>query len=83
MKNKFFIILLVAGLTSYNSFSQTVKENIDKQHKDPSNKEKAARADVYILPKKVTDSNADQKTKQTVVINTKKKKTCFKRKKST
>lgn len=52
------------------SFSQTIKENIKTQSKDPKTAENAAKADVYILEnkKKVTDTapasaNTDRNTK--------------------
>jgi|GEM_PF-4837999 len=39
------------------SFSQTIKENIEKQSKDPETAENAAKADVYILGNKKTISD--------------------------
>ena len=82
MKNKPITLLSALILLSVTSFSQTVKENIDKQMKDPKTAENAAKADVYIQKK--NDSIAMQKTNQPVLSGkkNKKKKHCRKNSKS-
>ncbi len=72
MKNKAITLLSAFTLLSFTSFSQTVKENIDKQMKDPKTAENAAKADVYIQKK--NDSISMQKTKQPVLSGKKNKK---------
>ena len=72
MKNKAISLVSVFILLSFASFSQTVKENIDKQMKDPKTAENAAKADVYIQKK--NDSISTQKTNQPVLSGKKKKK---------
>ncbi|MBA2562681.1 MAG: hypothetical protein H0V14_07145 [Chitinophagaceae bacterium] len=73
MKNKAITLLSALTLLSVTSFSQTVKENIDKQMKDPKTAENAAKADVYIQ-KKNADSILMQKTNQPVLSEKKNKK---------
>lgn len=46
IKNKALTLLLTFTFLSVTSFSQTVKENIEKQMKDPKTSENAAKADV-------------------------------------
>ena len=77
--------LFIAGLLfiSMASFSQTIKENIEKQAKDPKTAENAAKADVLLINKKaITDSTSvrqkpatSNQTKSTVK---RKKKKCSK-----
>lgn len=59
MHQKFMLILL--GFLAFSSYSnaQTIEEKIDKHAKDPKTKEKAAKADVYIVDQKVI---SDSKT---------------------
>ncbi len=57
MKHKAVILLSAFAMLSFTSFSQTVKEKIDNQMKDPKTAENAAKADVYIQKK-----NADSIT---------------------
>ena len=47
-----FILLAVLFFTNY-SHAQTVREKIEIRAKDPKTKENAAKADVYIVEKKV------------------------------
>ncbi len=79
MKNKAITLLSALSLLSVTSFSQTVKENIDKQMKDPKTAENAAKADVYIQ-KKNADSILRQQANQPVLSGkkSKKKKHCRK-----
>ena len=56
MKKKIFTIMIVS-LASLNGFSQTIKENIDKAAKDKSNADRAAKADVLIHKKVITDES--------------------------
>ena len=58
MKKSFALITGLIFIATA-SFSQTIKENIQKQAKDPKTAENAAKADVIIINKKtVTDSTA-------------------------
>ena len=78
MKNRAITLLSALTLLSVTSFSQTVKENIDKQMKDPKTAENAAKADVYIQ-KKNANSISMQKTNQPVSgKKNKRKKHCSK-----
>ena len=47
-----FILLAVLFFYSYSN-AQTVREKIEMRAKDPKTKENAAKADVYIVEKKV------------------------------
>lgn len=68
---KFGFLVTAAMFLSMISFSQTIKENIERQSKDPKTAENAAKADVYIMDnkKKISDSTsvpskADRSTKK-------------------
>lgn len=49
--------MIAAMFVSMISFSQTIKENIEKVSKDPKTAENAAKADVYITGKRKIISN--------------------------
>ena len=71
MKNKAITLLSALTLLSVTSFSQTVKENIDRQMKDPKTAENAAKADVYIQKK---NDSLSMQTNQPVLSGKKNKK---------
>ncbi len=73
MKNKAIILLSAFAMLSVTSFSQTVKENIDKQMKDPMTAENAAKADVYIQ-KRNADSISMTQVNQPALSKKKNKK---------
>ena len=56
MKKKFFTLMIVSGFC-FSAFSQTVKEDIDRAAKDKSNADRAAKADVLIHKKIITDES--------------------------
>ena len=58
---KSIIIVSIFSALAANVFSQTIKQNIDKQLKDKTTMDKAAKADVLIQKKTVTDSTINQK----------------------
>ena len=65
MKNKIFALIIAASLITISASSQTIKNNMDKLAKDKATTDKAAKADVLILSKTISDST------QTTVINKK------------
>jgi uncharacterized membrane protein YheB (UPF0754 family) len=69
MKKK-SIILLAFNLFTLSSFSQTIKDNIDKQH-NSANKANAAKADVLIQKKTIPDSTQTQNTIAVKSVNNK------------
>ncbi len=87
MKTKFFTIAFSLSLLSLNSISQTVRDKINKQAKDPATRENAAKADVYVQKNIIYDTlpvnkkgTVIVKDQHKVVIHKKKKrKTTFKR----
>ena len=38
--------IMILGMISFSVSAQSIREKIDKAHKDPANKERAAKADV-------------------------------------
>ena len=69
--------LFIFSVISLSSFSQVVKEKLDKEH-NAANKANAAKADVIIQKKMIFDSTAVQTTGTTKIIS---KKTPFHKKK--
>jgi hypothetical protein len=57
MKKKSCLFIVASIFISMISFSQTIKENIEKQSKDPKTAENAAKADVFIPGNKKTISD--------------------------
>ena len=57
MMKKCSLILTASMFISMISFSQTIKENIEKHSKDPKTEENAVKADVYIVGNKKTISD--------------------------
>ena len=56
MKKKAATLIFAISLLSTSLFSQTIKEKIDKQIKDPKTAENSGKADVYIQKKTISDS---------------------------
>ncbi len=56
MKAKTYSLIITTMFFSFNSFSQDVKQNIEKAITNPSAKENAAKADVYHHQKAMKDS---------------------------
>lgn len=74
--------LVIFSLISLSSFSQVVKDKLDKEH-NAANKANAAKADVIIQKKKLFDSSTTQTigtnkivSKKTPIHKKKKKKLC-------
>ena len=82
MKKKFCLFITTSMFISMISFSQTIKENIEKQSKDPKTVENAAKADVYIVSDKKKISNTPSEESATnqnrTAKNSRKKKSCRK-----
>jgi hypothetical protein len=92
MKKKIFTLLTLGIMISISASSQTVKDNIDKLHKDKNTADRAAKADVLIHKKSVYDSttikpslatasSSKVATKKILVTKTKIKKHKYKTKK--
>ncbi len=78
MKTKLLLGFSLA-IMALQVHSQSIKENIESQHKDPSRIENAAKADVYLHKKKITsDSNYVKSNSPTVATKQKRKKICKK-----
>ncbi len=73
MIKKIISVLSFTMLSMY-SFSQTVTTNIEKAAKDPKMSDNAAKADVYVVDKKVISNGAPSEQATTPVIAEKKKK---------
>ena len=56
MKKKAVTLIFTITLVTTSLFSQTVKEKIETQIKDPKNAENCGKADVYIQKKILYDS---------------------------
>jgi len=56
MKKKIFTLLALVIMISISASSQTVKDNIDKLHKDKNTADRAAKADVLMHKKTIYDS---------------------------
>jgi hypothetical protein len=75
MNKKIFLLTTFLTALSMTSFSQTIKDNIDKAAKNPSTKENAAKADVHLHNKTtIIDSSFLKNFSQTSVLDKKKKK---------
>jgi len=64
MKKKVVTLIFAVTLITTSLFSQTVKQKIDKQIKDPKTAENSAKADVYIQKKMIRDSGLVKKNNQ-------------------
>ena len=58
---KRIIIISIFSVLSANVFSQTIKQNIDKQMKDKNTMDRSAKADVLIQKKTISDSTIMKK----------------------
>jgi hypothetical protein len=82
MKANISTITCMLCLFSFNSFSQTVKDKINKQSKDPVTKENAAKADVYIQKNIISDpGSSNNKNENPVLRNQSHKVLIYKKKK--
>ena len=86
MKKKIFTLMIIS-VSCLNGFSQTIKENIDKAAKDKSNADRAAKADVLIHKKIITDDSTkviitSTKVVSKPIVKTKKKYKATKQKKN-
>ena len=82
MLKKSGIFVIATMFVSMISFSQTIKENIEKLSKDPKTVENASKADVYIADHKkiIGDTTTLQSTNNSnrIAKTTRKKKHCRK-----
>ena len=82
MIRKSCLFITAAMLISMITFSQTIKDNIEKLSKDPKTTENASKADVYIINNKkaIGDTTAGRPPKNTerVMKISRKKKQCRK-----
>lgn len=78
MKNK-LLFTFSFGFMALHGNSQTIKENIDKQYKNPQRIENAARADVYIQKNKITADSAAAKDNMPLSTTKKEKKKACKK----
>jgi Fic family protein len=71
MKKKFFTFIISGIMISLNASSQTIRDNIDKLAKDKATQEeRAAKADVYIMKKTISDSTQFKTTPAAKVSKT-------------
>ena len=70
MKKKLFTLLITGFMISITASSQTIKENIDKLAKDKETKERAAKADVLIHKKTISDTIAPKMNSAKTVVKT-------------
>ena len=70
MKKKLFTLLINGLMISITASSQTIKENIDKLAKDKETKDRAAKADVLIHKKVISDTVAPKINPDRTVIKT-------------
>jgi hypothetical protein len=76
MNKNLLMLTIIMGLSA-NTFSQSVKQNIDKAAKNPATKENAAKADVYLHKKKlISDSTLEEKKQPVSAADKKRKKKC-------
>ncbi len=70
MKKKIYTLLALCIMVTISASSQTVKDNIDKLHKDKNTADRAAKADVFIHKKIIYDSTQTKTVSEKVVLNT-------------
>ncbi len=70
MKKKIYTLLALCIMITISASSQTVKDNIDKLHKDKNTADRAAKADVLIHKKIIYDSTQTKTVSGKVVSNT-------------
>lgn len=74
------LLFATAAFFSVSSVAaQTIPQQLDKLAKDPTTAERAARADVYILGKKVVDDSTGVPQQKAVAATPKKKKKACKK----
>ncbi len=78
MKTKFFFTS-AAVIASLTLSAQSVEQKIDKAIKHPHAKENAAKADVYILDRKIFDSASVKNSTQPIDDKRKNKSGCKKK----
>ncbi|HUS01649.1 MAG TPA: hypothetical protein VMY77_07975 [Chitinophagaceae bacterium] len=61
MKKKLFTLLITGIMISISATSQTIRENIDKLAKDKETKDRAAKADVLIHKRTISDTSSATK----------------------
>ncbi len=59
MRKKLLLMFAVTVLYM-SSMAQTIRDNLDRLAKDPNTKEMAAKADVYIINKKIIHDSTQQ-----------------------
>ena len=79
MKKKIFTLLVAVTMVSFSASSQTIKDNIDKAAKDKSTMDRAAKADVLIHKKTISDSTQTKIAQVKVVSKTPEEKVKYKR----
>lgn len=80
MLGKISLLTGLAFCLSSGAFAQTIKDNIEKQAKNPATTERAAKADVYIQRHKITNNSAADRKAQSATTDRKKhKKHCGKK----
>ena len=67
MKQKIFTLLFAASMITISASSQTIKDNIGKLAKDKNTQDRAAKADVLIQKKIISDSTQTKITSVKVV----------------
>lgn len=65
---KFSLLITASMFISMTSFSQTIKQNIEKLSKDPKTSERAAKADVYIHGNKKISSDTTKQVSNSEFI---------------
>lgn len=70
MKRKIFTLLFAATMITISASSQTIKENVDKLAKDKNTQDRAAKADVLIHKKIISDSTQIKTTPVKAVSKT-------------
>ena len=54
--------IMILGMISFSASAQSIRDKIDKAHKDSTNKEKAAKADAKLIdPKIIADKKKPRK----------------------
>lgn len=80
MLKKISLLTGLAFCMASGAFAQTLRGNIEKQAKNPTTTERAAKADVYIQRHKIAnDSTADRKAQPATTDKKKHKKHCGKK----
>lgn len=70
MKKKFFTLIISGVMISLSASSQTIRDNIDKVHKDKNTAERAAKADVLIHKKTILDTTQTKAIEKKIITKT-------------